>query len=343
MLGRNQPLALYMEGNLIGDFAKMGHGILRYSPNPIACCIDSQYAGKRAQEVFDSPTDCPVVATVDEAKALGAEVMVLGIAPPGGLIPESWYPTIDEAVAKGLSIINGLHDLVGPRYPNLPTGQWIWDIRIEPPGLGVATAQAARLQNRRVLLIGTDMAIGKMTAGLEIQKLAQSRGVTCEFVATGQIGITITGTGVPLDAIRVDFAAGAIEREVLRFAHAEVVLIEGQGALCHPASTANLPLLRGSMPTHLILCHRAGQTHLRRLPEIPLPPLREYVRLYEDLASVSGIFPRPKTVAVALNTVEVHTDDEARDWVKRTADEIGLPCTDPIRFGCAELVDAILA
>jgi uncharacterized NAD-dependent epimerase/dehydratase family protein len=331
-----------MEGALDADAGKMGFGVLRYSPNPIACVIDSRHEGKDCREVTGIARSVPVVATLDQAKSLGAEAMLLGIAPPGGLIPPEWMPVIDEAVGKGLSVVNGLHDLLGPRYPNLPPGQWIWDVRVEPAGLSTSTGEAMKLPNRRVLMIGTDMAIGKMTAGLEVWTLARERGIRAEFIATGQIGITITGSGVPLDAVRVDFASGAIEREVLRVRDAELVIVEGQGALIHPASSANLPLLRGSMPTHLILCHRAGLRALKRAPWVQIPPLRDYIRLYEDLSEACGVFPRAKTAAVALDT-RGFGQAEAREEMAKIAQETGLPVTDPVRFGVGVLLDALLS
>jgi len=320
----------------------MGFGILRYSPNPIACVIDSKFAGRDAAEITKIPRSAPVVGSIQEAIALGAEVFVLGIAVPGGLIPETWFTAIDEAVAKGLSIVNGLHDLLAPRYQDLKPGQWIWDIRVEPEGISTNLGRARHLGNRRVLMIGTDMSIGKMTAGLEIWKAARERGITAEFIATGQIGITITGSGVPLDAVRVDFASGAIEREMLRCESADLVIVEGQGALIHPASTANLPLLRGSMPTHLVLCHRAGLKTLKRDPSVVIPPLREYIKLYEDLGEACGTFPRPKTVAIALDTRDF-SDPEGEEWISRTEQEVGLPVADPVRVGPVKLLDAILA
>lgn len=337
MLDPTLPLALYMEGAANSDFGKMGFGVLRYSPNPIACVIDSELAGHDIREFGRSPRSCPIVATLSEAIDRGAQVLVLGIAPAGGLIPESWRSALDEAVAKGLSLVNGLHEPLAPRYPDLKPGQWIWDIRTEPTGLSPGTGAAARLPNARVLMLGTDMAIGKMTTGLEITRGLRERGVSAAFVATGQIGITVTGGGVPLDAIRVDFAAGAIEREMLRHREASVTVVEGQGSYLHPASTSPLPLTRGSCPTHLVVCHRAGQTELRRYPEIAIPPLRAFIRLCEDVAEACGVYHRPQTLGVALNTA--HLDEaDARLAVAETAQEVGLPCTDPVRFGVEALI-----
>ena len=328
----------------MGQPGKMGHGVIRYSPNPLVCVIDSVHAGSDMATVAGMPKAVPIVATIREARELGADVLLLGIAPGGGLIPQEWYGAIDEAVGLGMSVLNGLHDHLAPRYPDLVEGQWVWDVRTEPAGISPSTGAAMRLSNRRLLMVGTDMSIGKMTAGLEIYRVARERGVRTEFVATGQIGITVTGRGVPLDAIRLDFAGGSIEREVLLASEeADLVIVEGQGSLAHPASSANLPLLRGSMPTHLVMCHRAGQESLFRMPEVRIPPLRDLIQLYEDTASACGTFPRPKTVAVALNTFHLTSAEEADAACRTIEDDLGFPCADPVRHGPDRLVDAVLS
>lgn len=341
MLDPNLPLAIYLEGALGLDIGKMGYGILRYSANPVTCVIDSAHAGKMVNDVVDLPRNAPVVADLSTAIALGAKALVLGTAPPGGNIPDSWRPVIQQAVESGLSIVNGLHEALAPQFPGLGAGQVIWDIRQEPSGLAPGTGEARFLSNRRILMVGTDMAVGKMTTGLEIQKAAKERGIDAAFLATGQIGITISGAGVPLDAVRVDYASGAIERETLRYRDSDWVIVEGQGSLVHPGSTATLPLMRGSMPTDLILCHRAGQTHLKRIQNIPIPPLKDLIRLYEDLAAVCGCFPAAKVKAIAVNSGHLSAEEAILE-IERIRTETGLPAFDPIRDGAAQFVDAIL-
>jgi len=340
MLKAGQKLALYCEGALGEYTGKMAHGLLMYSPNPVVCAVDSRHAGKDAREVVAVSRPCPVVASIEESLRLGAEVLVLGVATPGGYIPPDWFDALDRAAASGMSLVNGLHQPLSPRYQDLKPGQWVWDVRVEPSGLEVATGQAAKLGNRRVLMAGTDMSIGKMTAGLEIVKAARERGVRAEFVATGQIGVVISGRGVALDAVRVDFASGAVEREVLACRDAELLVVEGQGSLVNPSSSANLPLTRGAIPTHLVLCHQAGKKVLRRFPEIRVPPLDQLVRLHQDLAEACGSFPRPKMAGLCLNTSHL-APDEAEKALKEAEVRYGWPCTDPVRFGASKIVDAL--
>ena len=220
-------------------------------------------------------------------------------------------------------------------------GQWIWDVRQEPKGLKVGTGAAKSLPCQRVLMVGTDMAIGKMSAALELQTTCERRGVKSKFIATGQAGMMISGEGVALDAVRVDYAAGSIEQAVMPHGHNyDLLLIEGQGSLLHPGSSATLPLLRGSCPTHLILCHREGMTELPRLSWIKGPPIRDVIGLYEDLACACGTFPAAKVVGLALNTGHLNKE-EARDSVARMENELGIPVCDPVRSGAEILLRAI--
>lgn len=341
MMATDQKLALYMQGAFSEQTGKLGLGLLRYSQNPIVAMIDSENAGADSRPITGIDRVCPIVRTVTEAADLGAEVLVLGIAPPGGLVPQTWWPALDEAVFCGMSLVNGLHDKLAPRYPALKPPQYVWDVRTEPPGIGVGTAAARLLTNRRVLMVGTDMSVGKMTAALELTSVATARGLRAKFIATGQTGMIISGSGAPLDAIRLDYASGAIESAVLEHREAEIVFVEGQGSLLHPGSSATLPLMRGSCPTHLVLCHRAGMTHLAKVPWVRIPDLSDVARLFEDVSSALGTFPAAKVVGVALNTGHL-PESVALDAVQETMKLTGLPTCDPVRQGASELLDAIL-
>lgn len=342
MLEPSQPIALFAEATMGSLNAKMAEGILRYGSNPVVAVIDSTQTGKRVRDLCTIDSDVPIVGSLAKAQALGAQVLVLGTAPSGGRLPQEWVSVLEQAVAEGMSLVNGMHDRLHPMFESrLRAGQWVWDLRVpqgDAPRIGMA--RAAGLNNTRVLMVGTDMAIGKMTAGLELTRSLQDMGSDAAFLATGQTGIAITGRGIPLDAIRVDHAGGAVERLVLEAADHEIVVVEGQGSLLHPGSTATLPLMRGSCATHLILCHRAGMETLIDATHVRIPPLAQVIALNEALARAAGALTPARVVAIALNTARL-SPDKAEAAIKATEDETGLPATDPLRHGAGTLARAL--
>jgi uncharacterized NAD-dependent epimerase/dehydratase family protein len=186
------------------------------------------------------------------------------------------------------------------------------------------------------------MAVGKMTASLEMDRAARRRGLRSKFLASGQIGICIAGDGVALDAVRVDFASGAVESLVMRYgADHDILHIEGQGSLLHPASTAWLPLIRGACPTHLVLTHRAHQETVWREKWVKIPPLREVIAAYQSVCAAGGALPPAKVAGIALNCGALNAE-EARKAIAQTAEETGIPVTDVVRFGGDTLLDAVL-
>ncbi len=342
MLKPDQPLAIFMESSLGSRYGKMGEGVMRYSANPIACVIDSRLAGKRVSNVTQIPCDAMIVDSIAAAHDLGAEVLVLGIAPSGGRIPAEWMAPLKQAIDSGMSIVNGLHDRLNEHFPKFKKGQWIWDVRRpvgDPPP--IATGLARELDNKRLLMVGTDMAIGKMTAGLEIYRWLRKQKMDVEFLSTGQIGITVTGHGIPLDAFMVDHACGAVERMVMESKDHDILIIEGQGSLLHPGSTATLPLMRGSIPTHLVLCHHAGNDHLGTVPWVKVPPIKDVIELNELVSMAAGAYARPTTIGIALNTRHLN-DDNAKLAITQMESETGLPVEDVVRYGAGKLGDALV-
>ena len=344
MLKTNQKVAIYMEGHIHSEYGKMGMGVLRYLENKIVCVIDSKFSNSNINDHYPNLKPVPIVNDLESAIQLEAEVLILGIAPSGGKVPSDWYPIIKLALSKGLSIINGLHDLLENRFRNLITkkNQWIWDVRVPNFVPEIATGKAAKLNNKRLLMVGTDMACGKMTTALEVLTWSKKNKLKSGFIATGQIGITITGDGIPLDAFKVDHACGAVERKVLEYCENDLIIIEGQGSLLHPGSTATLPLIRGSCPTHLILCHRAEKQNLRYPENIKIPNLKKFIELNENLAHVFGSFPLSKCIGVSLNTSKLD-ENEAKKVINETAKITGLPVTDPVRYGVDEICLSLLS
>ena len=342
MLSNSSKVAIYMEGHLFTENGKMGFGALRYLTNPIIAVIDSNNSGKNIKDCLPINREVPIVKSIDDAISLGAEVLLLGIANSGGLIPSLWFPVIDKAVSNGLSIINGLHDKLAQKYKNsLLDGQWIWDVRIPQFTPKIATGKAMNLNNKRILCVGTDMASGKMTTSLELFQWAKENNIKSSFIATGQIGITITGNGIPLDAYKVDHACGAVEQKIIEESESDWVFIEGQGSLLHPGSSATLPLMRGSCATHLILCHRADLHNLRPPVEhIKIPNLKEVIKLNESLAEACGTFSKARVVGISLNTAKLDSESAQKE-IDFWESETNLPVTDVVRYGANKLGVAI--
>lgn len=344
-LQADSRVAILLHDGIKGSQGKTGLALLRYSQAQIVAVIDRQCAGESLPVVSGIERDIPIVSSVEEALAYDPDILAIGIAPSGGTLPQEWQQEVKHAVFAGLSIANGLHTPLATisEFQNLRAGQWIWDIRQEPPSLPIASGQAQTLACRRVLAVGTDMGVGKMSACLELDRACQQRGLRSKFLATGQAGLMIAGDGIPLDAIRVDFAAGAVEQMVVQHgSNRDIVFVEGQGSLLHPGSTATLPLIRGTQPTHLILVHRAGQNHIRNHPHVPIPALTEAIQLYEMVAKAAGAFADAPVAAIALNTF--HLDlAAARQAIEQTQAETGLPCSDVVRFGTGDIVDAIVS
>jgi len=360
MLSAEAPVVLLLHGGLDNLSGKTGLAMLRYRPGPILAVIDPAHAGADLETVTGIARPVPVLASMGAALPLRPAsgpkpVAVVGLAPSGGRLPPALRADLLVALDAGWSAASGLHTRLGDD-PELAAscreGAWIWDLRQEPADLPVASGRAAALPCRRLLAVGTDMAVGKMSACLELLAAARRRGLDARFIGTGQAGLLISGQGVPLDAVRVDYAAGAVEQAVLAAAAPAGpdtwLLVEGQGSICHPGSTATLPLIRGSQPTDLLLVHRAGQTSIRNHVEVAIPPLHEVIDVVEGLAALgrpaaaaSAPTPAPRVRAIALNTAHLD-EDSARQALAATAASTGLPCSDPVRQGGEGLWQVLL-
>ena len=343
MLTANSRVVILLTKGIKGIHGKTGLAFLRYSQTKIVAVIDPESAGESLETLTGIARDVPLVPNTSAALAFNPDVLLIGIAPSGGELPADLLIEIEIALKAGLSLVNGLHTQIKPKFPDLQPDQWIWDLRQEPPSLTIGSGKARSLTAQRILTVGTDMSIGKMSTSLELHRAALDKGIKAQFIATGQAGIAIARQGIALDAVRVDFAAGAVEQTVLEIGkEQDLVIIEGQGSLLHPGSTATLPLIRGSQPTGLVLVHRAGATHIRDLVHVSIPPLPEVIQMYETVASAGGAFGQVKVKAIALNTLGM-TNSQAEAVIQSTRSLTGLPCSDVVRFGGATLLPAVFA
>lgn len=328
--------------------SKTANSIIRYLPDRTVGVVDQVHAGKTVQDVLGFGGAMPVVATMKEGLAFRPDAILIGIAPVGGKLPERWRTWLAEAIDAGCAIWSGLHTFIGDD-PMLgerarAKGVKIHDLRRPPANLPVASGRAKSVEPFVILTVGTDCNVGKMTSQLQITRELNERGARTRFVATGQTGIMIEGWGIAVDAVVADFIAGAAENLVLEGSKdADIVLVEGQGSLNHPGySGVTCGLLHGSCPDALILCHQATRQYIgdyREAAWLRIPKLSEYIKLYE---TVAGFVHPTRTVAICLNTYDL-SEAEARAACAAATRETGLPCTDPVRFDPAPLVDAVLA
>ena len=336
-------LAILAEGQFTPATAKTAIGVLRYAPFEVVAVVDSTRAGRDAAECVGVGAGVPVVATVDEAVARGATVLLIGTAAAGGRIPDGYRPALARALGRGVEVWNGLHERVladsGLAAAAKRGGAKVRELR-EPPGdLPIGGHRSRREGARVVLTVGSDAAVGKMTASLEIAAALRRAGETTEFVATGQTGIAIAGGGIAVDAVVADFIAGAAELMVCEAAErADWVVVEGQGSLTHPGfSGVTLGLLHGSAPDLMVLCHDSGRHSVKGYDDgFPLRSLRENIRIYEEAATWRRPpgFPRARVVAIALNTSALG-DAFGQAMITAAANETGLPTADPIREGAS--------
>ena len=328
--------AILAEGWFTHRHAKTGHGLIRYGRDEVVAVIDSTLAGRSVREVMpELGRDAPIVGSLEEALERSPTSILVGLAPAGGRLPEEWMDALQAAADAGLEIVSGLHQRLVPEFP----GKRVWDVREPPADIPLFSGDGFGVEPKVVLTVGTDTAIGKMTATLELERAAGEAGVGAEFVATGQTGIIIAGWGICVDAVISDFVAGASEQLVLEAARRDpdLILVEGQGSLGHPAySGVTLGLLHGSCPDCLVLC--AATPGEEVFAGVPRPEPSRLARLYEEVAAL--VKPAP-VVAVSVNTRGLG-EAEAEEFVARVAEETGLPAADPFRASAAPILEAVL-
>jgi uncharacterized NAD-dependent epimerase/dehydratase family protein len=264
-----ERLAVLTEGLFDDHHAKTAHGVIRYGAREVVAVVDSSQAGRTASEVVPfCQKPVPIVATIAEAVERGAQTLLIGIAPTGGKLDDAWRALVLEAIERGLSVEAGLHTILSedPEFSAAAerSGVILRDLRLPPPDLGVPRGPNGRKPGVRVVhSVGSDVAIGKKAVTIELDVAARARGMQSVYVPTGQTGVAIAGWGIAVDHVLSDYVSGAAERLVDEGSErGDLLFVEGQGSLFHPAySAVTLGLLHGCSPDLLILAHRAGATH----------------------------------------------------------------------------------
>ena len=334
-------MVLLTEGRLGTFSSKTATSLVRYKRKEVVAVLDSTRAGENLEDIIEIGEGIPILSSIEETLPLKPTALVLAVATVGGFIPDEWRCLIRAAIEKGMDIINGMHVFLNddPELSRLATAAEveIWDTRKAPSNIQIAQYKAQELQNLRVLTVGADSSIGKMVTALEITNAAKQAGWDADFVATGQIGMMISGSGIAVDAVVADFISGATESMVLERSHREILIVEGQGTIVHPMySGVSLGLLHGAAPQALVLCHQPGRALMRNAP-VRIPSYADLIHLHEEISR--PLFPT-QVIAISLNCSGM-TMEDARRAVDEVHRESGLPVTDCIKFGCDPIIEAL--
>ena len=340
---------VYCEGNFGRLDGKTANGLVRHSERyRILSVIDSQAAGQDAGAVLDGIANgIPVVADLGEALAMAPErpdVFIFGVAPASGMLTPAERGVMLAALGAGLHLINGLHEFLNddPAFVAAAAARSvsIVDVR-RPPAkkdLHMFTGAVAALPGRRIAVLGTDGAIGKRTTALIHTRALRARGIRAVMVGTGQTGL-IQGArhGIALDAIPCQFCSGEVEAAVLG-AHAdgqpEVIVIEGQGALSHPAYLSSAYILRGSQPQAVVLQHAPMRKRLSDFPALPMPSPASEIALIET-------FSNTKVIGLCINH-EGMDDGQVTAAIALYEVELAIPATDALTRSPERLVEMVL-
>ena len=279
--------------------------------------------------------------TLDQAKAAGAQTLVIGVANRGGVISAAWKQVLLQALALGFDLASGLHNLLRDEAELVAAarahGRSLFDVRV--PSVAYPIANGVKRTGKRCLAVGTDCSVGKMYTGLAMDIEMQKRGMKSTFRPTGQTGILITGGGVPLDAVVADFMAGAVEyltpdNDPDHWDH-----IEGQGSLFHVSySGVTMALIHGGQPDALVLAHEPTRKHMRGLPGYALPSVEALRDMVLPIARIAN--PACQIVGVSVNTQHL-SEEDALAYLAEVEGRMGLPTVDTFRQGAARLVDAL--
>jgi uncharacterized NAD-dependent epimerase/dehydratase family protein len=351
--GAKAPIAtavVYCEANFGALDGKTANGLVRYSEMyEILAVIDSEKAGLDAGFVLDEqPNAIPICLDLADAVARAGAVpdfFIFGMAPASGMLSSHERGVVLEAIDLGMNIVNGLHEFLNddPVFAtaSLAKGVRILDVR-KPRAkkdLRMFSGRIAEVTCPRIAVLGTDGAIGKRTTANVLTRALNDRGVKAVLVGTGQTGL-IQGAryGIALDAIPSQFCSGEMEATIIEAFEGEnpdVIIIEGQGALSHPAYLTSSFILRGSLPQGVVLQHAPARVNLGDFQQIAMPTPASEINLIQTFADT-------KVIGLTINH-ENMTDAEVDAAILRYERELGIPATDALTRSPDRLVAMVLA
>lgn len=328
------PYLLFMGAVLDDGHGKTGQGIAFWRPE--LCAGQMRLAG------CEVDLGLPELG-VEEAVGAGVRTAIIGIAPTGGGLLDEWITPLAALARAGIDIAGGMHTRIADCEPLAAAardgGAKLIDVR-EPPG-GLPIGTGVRRSGKRVLMVGTDCAVGKKFTALALHRELEERGINADFRATGQTGIMIAGEGIPIDSVVADFISGAAEELSPANDPDHWDVIEGQGAILHPSyAGVTLGLLHGSQPDALVLCHDAGRDTLKGMDvDFPIPPFDELMERLLGLAHATN--PDCAWAGISVNTSTL-TEQERRACIEALESRYSVPCADPVATGLARIADHLL-
>jgi uncharacterized NAD-dependent epimerase/dehydratase family protein len=325
-----KPYLLFLGDASHSSRAKTAFGLRDWAPE--ACVAQLSLADCKV--TLDLPEMTPA-----QAAESGAGSLLIGIAPIGGQIASGWIPSLFAGIAAGLDIVSGLHSPLAsvPGLADAAAARGVSLIDVRKPPANLPTGSGRKRSGQRLLTVGTDCALGKKYTALALTKALRAKGVAADFRASGQTGIMIAGSGIPLDAVISDFTAGAAECLSPDAAADHWDVVEGQGSLFHPAyAGVTLGLIHGSQPDAMVLCHDPHRTHIWGSPDYPTPSLKIAIDHYLQAARLTN--PNARMVGISFNSSALGDEERAKLFADTEA-ELGLPCFDPLKTS----LDAVLA
>jgi len=326
------PYLIFL-GDIEGEsFGKTGKGLVDWRPDKVAGQIRLPGCGM----------DLGVTEmSVAEARENGVRSLIIGCTPIGGQLPQHWHSIVSEAIEAGIDIVAGLHSRLSDIEEFVEaagrSGSRLIDVRTPPDGIPVGNGK--KRSGKRVLMVGTDCAVGKKYSALALASAMSESGMKATFRATGQTGIMLAGEGIAVDAVVADFISGAAELISPANDDDHWDVIEGQGSLFNPGyAGVSLGLMHGSQPDALVLCHEATLMAILGWPDYSIPTIAECMETNLRLARLtnSGV----RFAGISINTSRLEKDKRS-DYLDNLAKETGLPCVDPVADGSGTIATYI--
>jgi len=331
-LSLRTPYLIFLGDEARPTYAKTGKGIADWRPELCAGQL----------RLSDTALDLGLPdLTVVNAAQQGVGSLVVGTALVGGSIPDSWRASLCEAARLGMDVVAGLHtrldsieDLVAAAAQG---GTRLVDVRTPPAGIPVASGK--KRPGRRLLTVGTDCALGKKYTALQLEQDMRAAGLQADFRASGQTGIMIAGSGIPIDCVVADFIAGAAELLSPANSAEHWDIIEGQGGIFHPGySAVSHGLLVGSQPDAFVVCHAAARSHIEGWEDFALPSIEAVIDRTVAIGSLTN--PAIRCAGVSVNTQGLACDTRER-YLADLSSRLCLPCVDPMLQGTAAIVSGL--